>query len=208
MVGKRQGRICHPDRSEKPALKLEEILRCAQDDTCVQDDRRENTEFVFCPPVTCWLLLLAAGMLILTPGCGQKGPKLVPVSGVVTVDEKPLRGGFVRVVPESGRPSGGTIGTDGRFMLGCFTKNDGCITGNHRIEVSGFVNLSETERKWLAPRKYASTGTSGLTATIDGPTDALKIDLTWSGTPETGPFVETLPSEFRSGKGRGSQGSQ
>ena len=88
------------------------------------------------------------------------------------IDGKPLAGGFIRVVPEGGRPSGGAIGQDGRFTLGCFTKDDGCLTGTHKVEVSGCENLSETKRRWLAPRKYASTGTSGLTVAINGPTNA------------------------------------
>jgi hypothetical protein len=149
---------------------------------------------------TAWCLLLAVGMILPTIGCGSKGPKPVPVSGIVTIDGKPLRAGFIRVVPDGSRPSGGTIGTDGRFTLGCFTANDGCVPGTHKVEVYGCENLSETSRKWLAPQKYAGTGTSGLTATIDGPTDALKIELTWAGSPEKGPSVETMPSESRGGR--------
>jgi hypothetical protein len=153
-------------------------------------------------------LLLATGTLLLLPGCGTKGPKPVPVSGTVMIDGKPLAGGFIRVVPDGGRSSGGTIGTDGRFTLGCFTKDDGCIPGTHKVEVSGFADVSETQRKWLAPRKYASAGASGLTVTIDGPTDALRIDLTWVGSLEKGPFVEELFSEPRGGKGPGSKGGR
>ena len=147
-----------------------------------------------------------SGMLLLASGCGNKGPKPVPVSGMVMIDGKPLAGGFIRVVPEGGRPSGGTIGTDGRFTLGCFTNDDGCLTGTHKVEIQGFESLSETRRKWLAPRKYASTGTSGLTVAINGPTDALRIDLTWAGSPEKGPFVEEMAGELRGGRRPGSQG--
>ena len=148
-------------------------------------------------------LLLAAGVLLLAPGCGKSGSKPVHVSGTVMIDGKPLAGGFIRVVPEGGRPSGGQIGSDGRFTLGCLTTDDGCLTGTHKVEVQGFESLSETRRKWLAPRKYASTGTSGLTVDIDGPTDAMKIDLTWAGSPERGPFVEEMASELRGGRHQG-----
>jgi hypothetical protein len=129
----------------------------------------------------------------------------VSVSGIVTIDGKPLTGGFIRVIPDGARASGGTIGTDGRFTLGCLTKDDGCVTGTHKVEVSGSENLSETKRKWLAPRKYASSSTSGLTATVDGPTDALKIDLAWAGSGENGPFVETFVIEPRGGRKSGKQ---
>jgi hypothetical protein len=147
----------------------------------------------------CGLLLVAVTLLV-TAGCGNKGPRPVHASGMVTIDGKPLTGGFIRVVPDNGRPSSGNIGTDGRFTLGCFTKDDGCIAGTHKVEVSGSESLSETKRKWLAPPKYASAGSSGLTITIDKPTDALKIDLTWSGSAEKGPFVKDSPVEFRGEK--------
>ena len=144
-------------------------------------------------------VLVAAGLLLLAPGCGSRGPKPVPVSGIVTIDGKPLSSGFVRVMTESGRSAGGQIGADGRFALGCFTKVDGCLPGTHKVEVQGFKQLSETRRQWLAPRKYASSATSGLTATIDGPTDVLKIELTWAGSGEAGPTVEDAMAERRGG---------
>jgi hypothetical protein len=144
--------------------------------------------------------LLMAATLILTSGCGNKGPKPVSVSGTVTIDGKPLAGGFLRVVSESGRPSGATIGADGRFTLGCFTNDDGCLPGTHKVEVQGFKQLSETARQWLAPKKYANLNSSGLTVTIDGPTDTLQINLTWGGSAEKGPFVENVADEARSGR--------
>jgi hypothetical protein len=152
---------------------------------------------------TAWCLLLAAGMSLVVSGCWSKRPKLVPVSGVVTVDGKPLTSGFVRVLPESGRPSGGTVGSDGHFTLGCLTDDDGCMMGTHKVEVQGFENLPGNRRKWLAPRKYAGTATSGLTATIDAPTDALRIELTWADSAEKGPLIEAPLNESRGGKGPG-----
>jgi hypothetical protein len=150
--------------------------------------------------VSAMSLLLAAGVLLLTPGCGSRGPKPVHVSGTVMIDDKPLAGGFIRLVPESGRPSGGKIRADGRFTLGCFTKDDGCVTGTHKVEVHACEDQSETKQKWFAPKKYASTASSGLTVTVAEATDALKINLTWAGSPQKGPFVEESRAEFRGGK--------
>jgi hypothetical protein len=150
--------------------------------------------------ITVLCLLLAAAMLVSVLGCGPKRPEVVPVSGIVMIDGKPLGGGLIRVVPDGGRPASGTIGPDGRFILSCFGGNDGCITGTHRVEVSGFRNLSETERKWLAPRRYANFGASGLTATVSGPTDSMRIDLSWAGSREKEPFIEQMPAEFRGGR--------
>lgn len=146
-------------------------------------------------------LLLAGGLLLAAPGCWGRGPKLVPVSGTVTIDGKPLSTGFVRVVPESGRPCGGKIGPKGRFTLGYLKDDDGCVVGTHKVEVQAFQDLSPTVRKWLIPKKYTSVATSGLTVTVDGPTDALRIELTWAGSGQEGPFVEQSPAgEVRGGK--------
>jgi hypothetical protein len=157
--------------------------------------------------LACFVILLMGSALFM-PGCGKRGPRPVPVSGVVTIDGKPLKSGFVRVVPDSGRPAGGRIGPDGHFTLGCFTDTDGCLPGTHKAEVQAFEDLSEIRRKWLVPKKYAGTGTSGLTATIDGPTDALKINLTWAGSGEAGPFIEDTPREFRGGRKQNVQGNK
>lgn len=146
--------------------------------------------------ITTYCLPLAVTLLVV-PGCGTKGPRPVPVAGVVTIDGKPLAGGFIRVVPDAGRPSSSTIDKVGRFTLGCFTKDDGCLTGTHKVEVSASENISETAKKWLAPKKYASAYSSGLTVTIDKATDALKVDLTWAGSPQNAPFIEEIPAEHR-----------
>jgi hypothetical protein len=137
-------------------------------------------------------LSLVAGILVLVTGCGGKGPRPVHVSGTVAIDGKPLAGGFIRLVPDGARPSSGTISPDGRFTLGCLKADDGCVTGVHKVEIQGFKQLSDTRCQWLAPRKYSNVCTSGLSVTIDGPTDTLQINLTWAGSPEKGPFTETL----------------
>ena len=41
----------------------------------------------------------------------------------------------------------------------------------------------------MPPKKYSDAGSSGLTLTIDGPTDAAKIQLTWEG---GHPFAEAI----------------
>lgn len=146
------------------------------------------------------ILPLAVAMLCAASGCRAKGPRPVRVSGMVLIDGKPLTSGFIRVVPESGRPSSGRIGADGRFTLGCFGKDDGCVLGTHKVEIQALEDLSPTSRKWLAPKKYATIGASGLTATIDQATDALRIELTWAGSPESGPFVENTVGELRGGR--------
>ena len=75
----------------------------------------------------------------------------------------------------------------GRFTLTTFENQDGSVTGTHAVSVTAVEPLTQTTQRWHAPKKYADPRTSGLTATIDGPTDSLVIELTWDGGK---PFIE------------------
>jgi hypothetical protein len=119
-------------------------------------------------------------------GC-DNGPKIVPVSGVVLIDGKPLTKGTVQVMPSGHRAASGTIGPDGRFTLTTTKDGDGCVIGTHPVRVVGNENVGPSDIRWLAPKKYSSPDESGLKITIDGPTSDLKIELTWEGGK---PFIE------------------
>jgi len=127
-------------------------------------------------------------LVVAALGCGDGRPERVAVTGQVLIDGKPLATGFVRVVPEGARPAYGEIGPDGRFTLTIFGERDGVVLGTHPVAVNAGQQLSETQTRWHAPKKYADPRTSGLTVTITGPTDALEpIKLSWEGGK---PFVE------------------
>jgi len=113
-------------------------------------------------------------------GCGD-GPKVVPVSGYVTIDGQPLTYGHVQVIPTGWRPASGRIGGDGRFTLTTTNPNDGCPVGTHPVAVLAGESLTPETMKWHAPQKYADIKTSNLTVTITGPTDDLKIELKSDG---------------------------
>jgi hypothetical protein len=134
--------------------------------------------------------LLLAGVIA---GCSDGRPQRVPVSGQVFINGQPLRSGGIRFTPEGGRPSSGTIDADGRFTLTTYDPSDGCTLGKHRVSVVSVDQLSSTTRRWNAPKAYASPDSSGLTETIDGPVDSVKIELTWGN--EKGPFVEKMYGE-------------
>lgn len=124
-----------------------------------------------------WVLL---GMAVLSLcGCSDGRPERVPVSGKVTIDGQPLTSGFVRLVPDDARPSVGRIQEDGSFTLTTFTKKDGSVPGTHRVAVVAYDEANPSQLRWLVPRKYSHAKTSDLTVDIDGPTDALEIELTW-----------------------------
>jgi hypothetical protein len=137
------------------------------------------------------LALMFSLLLVATPGCGSKHPDIVPVSGTVTIDGKPLTLGAVTVSPQGHRPSTGTIDENGRFILSCFEPGDGVLKGTHLATVAAVEAVSENSNRWHAPKEYANRIKSGLWVTIDGPTDDLKIELTWAKSgKEKAPFVD------------------
>ena len=123
---------------------------------------------------------LAAATVALV-GCGDAAPKIVPVSGTVLIDGQPLSYGYVQVLPTGWRPASGRLGGDGRFTLTTKVNGDGCAVGTHAVAILSSESLSPETTKWHAPKEYADAKTSGLTVTITGPTDDLKIELKGAG---------------------------
>jgi hypothetical protein len=136
--------------------------------------------------------LLAVGLLLVgTTGCGPSGPNVVPVSGKVLIDGKPLTYGYVRFLPSGGRASDAEIKSDGTFELRYSGDQKGALVGEHRVEIAASQTLSPTKVKWHAPKKYASIGTSGLTYKVEGPKDDVVLEIKWEGR-EKGPYEETF----------------
>jgi hypothetical protein len=130
--------------------------------------------------------LAAAVVLAVLAGCDGR-PRRVPVSGKVLIDGQPLNRGFITVMPADGRAAIGEIQSDGSFRLTTFDEFDGCLPGTHPVAIESKEHLSPTQTRWLTPQDYAESATSGLSVTIDEPTDNLEIDLTWAGGQ---PFIE------------------
>src|SRR5262245_35127785 len=106
------------------------------------------------------------GLAVLT-GCEERP---VPVAGTVYIDGQPAKGGQIRVIPAHTRSAQAMIDKNGRFRL--FTRNidDGAFVGEHPVEII----VAETVPggiRWLAPKKYGSVKTSGLTVKIEKATD-------------------------------------
>lgn len=126
-------------------------------------------------------------LALATFGCSKKGDGIVPVSGIVTIDGQPLAAGvdgFITLAPASGRPAIGKIdGETGRFTLTTSKDGDGALMGPHEITVTLNAVGRGGNPVSLIPEKYQEFHTSGLTADIDGPTDALAIELEGPFTP-------------------------
>ena len=134
------------------------------------------------------LCSIAAAVLC---GCGRRHPECVPLAGKVLIDGRPLKTGFVRVVPDKNRPAVGQIDANGMFRMTTYEDGDGCVQGVHRVEVVGCEPAEKSGIHWLAPPQYAKAATSGLKVTVDKPTDKWVIELTWG---MGKPYVQKLNS--------------
>jgi hypothetical protein len=115
-----------------------------------------------------WLALFA------TPGCNT-GPEVVPVTGRVMYNNKPLEFGSVTFQPRSGQPARGEIQSDGTFGLSTFAPNDGAVVGTHKVRIACYESQrpsaakpigEQSLGKLLIPQKYTLFDQSGLVAEV------------------------------------------
>jgi len=123
-------------------------------------------------------LSIAAGLvlLVLTAGCGPSGPAMVPVSGVVTLDDNPVAGASVMFAPVSGgRPAEGVTDAAGKFSLMTEKPGDGALEGEYLVTVTGVRTVgavvnpdgtsgdtSQVREEWFLPKKYSRRDSSEL----------------------------------------------
>lgn len=131
-----------------------------------------------------WLLL---GFTICSLGCnGGRGDKwlearakTVPVSGVVTLDGKPVEAATVVFFARSADLAAtGSTDAEGRFVLRTYEPGDGAILGEHEVMIE---KTTETQVLPLdpeapipppkiehhLPRRYGDRKKSGLTAVVE-----------------------------------------
>lgn len=82
-----------------------------------------------------WRRLAVAVVLTTIVGCGSKND-LVPVSGLVTVDGKPVEAAQVLYVSPNHRPAMGETDEQGRYTLSTFETGDGASIGTYSVTVT------------------------------------------------------------------------
>jgi len=153
------------------------------------------------------MALVFAGLPFLLAGCGgEERPDLVPVSGVVTYQGKPVVGAEVVFHNDDApRAASGVTDAQGKFRLTSYEDFDGAVPGEcivtvAKVETDAAINdanaedpsaaygegmmaaasgdMSEIAKNEL-PEKYADPSTSGLTVTIkkEGPNDNIELKL-------------------------------
>ena len=160
---------------------------------------------MFCSKLTILVPTLFLGVLGLIAGCTStpSNPKTFPVDGMVSLDDKPIEGATVVLVPiskDDGEAASGVSDASGKFSLTTYAAGDGVRPGNYRIRVTKFdkVLVDESKRvknmtpeeemkaydpdakpptppKNLLPKKYETELTSGFSHQVkDAPT---KLEL-------------------------------
>jgi hypothetical protein len=108
-----------------------------------------------------WFRLSWPALVFVVSGCFQPGTgfepnrpvdysKLVPASGIVTVQGKPLANAVVMLMNSTGIPMVGETGEDGRFDLETGTKK-GALPGKYQVTISYMVS-PQGNPQGLGPR--------------------------------------------------------
>ena len=133
-------------------------------------------------------------------GCQDSGVPLGYVSGMVTLDGKPIAMATVSFYPESGRASVGKTDAEGNYVL-CFSGSEkGAIIGQHRVtittayqasssrvgatyddsppgEVKPNAPLAGQSRTELLPEIYTSRKSTELKADVASGSNSIDFDL-------------------------------
>jgi hypothetical protein len=135
---------------------------------------------------------LLVGLLALGVGCGGSSKKIVPVTGKVTLNGKPLVGASVQfqpVVPE-GAPeeisSGAKTDDNGEFTLNTTTGQPGAQVGPHKVTITLAESPAGPTGDERRPVRGGSTGQPApefkVNTTVDfevppGGTNAANFDV-------------------------------
>ncbi len=137
--------------------------------------------------------LLLALAILAGNGCGPSGPAIVPVFGVVTLDNAPVAGANVMFAPiAGGRPAEGVTDSTGKFMLTTQTDKAtaGAMEGTYLVTVIGVrsvgakagddgtsADVSQVREEWFLPKKYSKRETSALQQTVTKGMPSVELKL-------------------------------
>ena len=98
-------------------------------------------------------------VILLLVGCGgsSRTAPLGTVTGVVTMDDKPLAKVEVSFTPVKGRPSVGLTDTNGKYDLIYVDNLHGALVGEHTVRITTYVEEDSPEAqnfKETIPQKY------------------------------------------------------
>jgi hypothetical protein len=85
-----------------------------------------------------FMLLVVSVSMLFQPGCGGSSdqPELGQVTGIITLDDKPLSGVAVVFQPDNGRPARGMTDAEGKYELTYIRQTKGTKVGPNRVEIA------------------------------------------------------------------------
>lgn len=131
-------------------------------------------------------------ILITLPSCGKNGPEIVPVSGTVKYQDKPIADLILNFEPEDGRPSWAQTNESGNFQAKYDASQDGVKVGKHKVWIiwqpknildqqieQGLMKgkSSKTPKIKQILSKYGDVKTTPLIIEITKPDSNLEIKL-------------------------------
>jgi hypothetical protein len=130
------------------------------------------------PPRILFFLLLTSSIA----GC-DRGPKLYPVQGKVSYEGNAPEGASVVFAPVDGdhsKSASGKVQADGSYELETYPHGKGAFPGEYHVTVTWFTGNAREQENPVnkLPQKYATTQTSGLTASVkEGNNEIPPIEL-------------------------------
>jgi hypothetical protein len=122
--------------------------------------------------------------LLAAAGCNQ-GRDIAPVSGLITLDGRPLAGGSIVCQPlaapgsvNAGKGSGAFCDADGRFQLRTVDGREGAVVGEHRVRIYGPRtqnapnDIGGVKAPEIVPKKYNRETQLSLTVPAGGTSEA------------------------------------
>ncbi len=134
-------------------------------------------------------ILVPFVLLSICSGCNDSRFKIVPVSGVVTIDGKPIESAFVSFDPRStsedgiaGPGSFGRTDAEGRYKLTTYDRQNGAVHATHRVAIRTMIAEDGPDgnprivRRELLPPKFHQRSTLTFEVEDEG-TDQANFDL-------------------------------
>lgn len=125
-------------------------------------------------------------LLLPSIGCQNDDPEVVDVQGRVTYQGQPVSAGTIRFAPQiaevgsTQRPATAVLDTDGTYRLKAFRSRFGMPPGEYLVSVLSYEGsmMDPKTVKYLVPKKFAESHSSGLTATVpEGHSGPMKLDF-------------------------------
>jgi hypothetical protein len=135
-------------------------------------------------------------MVLLMSLCGCSEQELAPVSGLVTVDGKPIEAAQVLFMSPGHRPAAGESDAQGRYVLSTYATGDGAAIGTHKVTVTarptirvsaaggatrpGSVRPNQIKHGEQSPipEKYSNASTPLLTVEVKSGENEIPLELT------------------------------